>query len=332
MQRDAAADTGPVFASGNGGATVSEIAALRSDPRFKQAVRASAAGLIEMYQRHRIMNRVLNDRGHVVIGWMALYLHFHGGPGESPGLTVGRVKALCAETGVCSPGRAAATLALMRFARYLAPAATAADRRLRILVPTERMIDAHRERWAALLDAIAPLVPHAAEARAKLDETEFVGAFVRHAGAMFQAGFRVDFHTPELGPYLERSAGLLVLCNLYLASKATPGRPVTISISDTARRFLVSRAHVRSLIEAAAGDRFVEHRSGGLNNLVVLPRLVDGLETLSGGVFVFLSLVSRAALGEMARRERNAVSGPALFHPASQAVAATRGGAERPAG
>jgi len=114
---------------------------------------------------------------------------------------------------------------------------------------------------------------------------------------MFQAGFRVGRHTPELAPYLERSAGLLVLCGLYLASSGTPQRRVSISISDLARRFLVSRAHVRSLLDAAAEGGLIEHPSGDTNSLLILPRLADAFETLSGSVFVFLGQVSRAVLG-----------------------------------
>ena len=104
------------------------LAALRSHARFAEAVATAAARLVQAYEAHRVMNRVFNDRGSVVVGLLALYLHFCGGP---PGLTLSRMQALCSETAVCSRGRSAAMIALMRFARYLTPATAVVDRRIR---------------------------------------------------------------------------------------------------------------------------------------------------------------------------------------------------------
>ena len=55
---------------------------MRSHPRFQEAVRIAIGGLIESFSHNRLLNRVLNDRGRVIGGLGALYLHFAPAPGD----------------------------------------------------------------------------------------------------------------------------------------------------------------------------------------------------------------------------------------------------------
>jgi hypothetical protein len=272
-------------------------AALRSHARFGEAVWTATTRLVETYQAHRVMNRVFNDRGSAVVGLLALYLHFCGGP---PGLTLSRMQALCAETAVCSRGRAAAMIALMRFARYLTPAATAADRRIRSLVPTERLIAAHRARWEAQLEALALVAPEGKEALARLDQKEFRAAFLRHQFAAFRAGFRVAHHVPALARYFESSSALMMLCSLLPPGGKNLAPVVcSVSISDLSRRFFVSRAHVRNLLRLAENDGFIERRADGPERITVLPRLVQVLAAFVGVSLAFVQQCARAALDDV---------------------------------
>jgi hypothetical protein len=132
----------------------------------------------------------------------------------------------------------------MRYAGYLVPAlGRAADRRQRRLVPTERLIELHRQRWRRNFEAIALVLPEkgrkALEAHGR---PEFTAAFVRHLGAMYLAGFRPLHHAPALQRLVESNAGLLVISSLFLA--VTDGRPVMsdgtivpVSMSALSARF-----------------------------------------------------------------------------------------------
>lgn len=85
----------------------SSVGAQRSHPRFQDAVCLAIGGLIGIYRRNGQLNRVMNGRGRVIGGLIALYLHFAPGPGSrDAGLTVGRFQAFCQDVGICSPGRA----------------------------------------------------------------------------------------------------------------------------------------------------------------------------------------------------------------------------------
>src|SRR5262249_10637453 len=94
------------------------------------------------------------------------------------GLTAHRLKALCAEQDVCSPGRARAMLSLLQLFGYIAPA-PGSDRRYKLLAPTALLTAFLRERWRAMFAAIALLKPEGAAARAALARDDFLAALTR---------------------------------------------------------------------------------------------------------------------------------------------------------
>jgi hypothetical protein len=289
-------------------AALRTVSLVRRHPCFQEAVRAAVGDLIEMYSRNGLPNRVVNDRGRVIASLIALYLHFappSAGEGGGAGLTVSRFQALCTELELCSSGRARALLALMRYAGYLVPAlGRAADRRQRQLVPTERLIELHRQRWRRNFEAIALVLPEkgrkALEAHGR---PEFTAAFVRHLGAMYLAGFRPLHHAPALQRLVESNAGLLVIASLFLA--VTDGRPVMsdgtivpVSMSALSARFGIARTHARKLMVDATGAGLVR-RTSGSETVVVLPRLIEALGDIFAAMFAIQAHCADAAVEEI---------------------------------
>lgn len=283
-----------------------EVRALREHPQFSAAVRLVAAGLVDVYDGNRLLNQVLNDRGRAVLSFLVLYLHFSGRTEGAPGgFTASRLTAHCVEAGICSPGRAAAMLALMRFGGYLQLAAGGTDRRAKVLVPTERMIAVHQKRMACQFEALALLLPEGGEALARLPDIDFVAALSRRLGERFLAGARILLHVPELHLFMERNAGLMVALSLILAGKPDdtfpPAKPVRISISALSRRFSVSRPHVMNLLRDAEQDGFIRRDGQQGEEIVVLPRLADAVQNFFAAVFLFLAKSAREALSDVAR-------------------------------
>src|SRR5437879_10057900 len=127
------------------------VAGLCADPRFPQAIRTLVGGMLALYRGNRFLNVLINDRGRMIIGYLALYLHEGAAPdGRGSGFGVGQLKALCAAAGIASPGRTVAMVAMMRMAGYIASAPAPNDRRRNILVPTEKLRAAHRDRWKSV--------------------------------------------------------------------------------------------------------------------------------------------------------------------------------------
>src|SRR5258706_1835755 len=103
------------------------VRALCAHPRFAEAMRALLTDNVALYRGNRILNYVGYDRGRLIVGILALYLHV-GRRDDDPGsgLTAQRLKALCVEQDVCSAGRARAMLSLLQPFGYPANAPTAA--------------------------------------------------------------------------------------------------------------------------------------------------------------------------------------------------------------
>jgi hypothetical protein len=282
----------------------SAIAALRAHPRFLVAMRAAAAGMVAHYDGNRLLNQLLNDRGRTLFAHAALYLHYSRTPGDAgSGLTVSRMKDWCAQTQLCSRGRVEVMLGLLRASGYLAPAAEAADRRRRVLVPTERLIALHRQRFDLHFAAMEAVLPQAALVRDALDDPAFIPAFTCSLGRQFDAGTRVLNHSPELALFAERNAGMVILFSLLLAGTPDdafpPTQPVPVSISGLGAKFGVSRKHVQTLLRDAEG--FVQRAGARNDRLILLPRVREAGQTFFATVFVFLDQAAREALAEIGR-------------------------------
>ncbi len=288
------------------GLSAGSIAAVRSHPRFPAALRAAADSFTRHFQGNRLLNTVVNDRGRVIIANMGLYMHFFGIPGDpEPGLTSGRMKKMCAELKICSPGRAETMLLIMQLFGYLEAGPRVSDRRRRLLVPTEKLIASHRERWRMLLEATAPMLAEGTIVLDNLSRDDFMRAFVRQLGDHFFAGLRVLDHAPGLGLFAERNAGVMIMFSLLLAGAPDdtmpPAGPVAVSISDLSRRFGVSRAHVRKLLRDAAEEGYLERTGGEEGRFLLLPRFKDAAENFLATVFLYLAHCAHIAMGEIGR-------------------------------
>jgi DNA-binding MarR family transcriptional regulator len=294
----------PSFAAN--GARPEALAALQAHPRFNAAFRIAITGIVELWQRNRLLNTVMNDRGRLLISLYAVYLHLLSRPDDPhTGLTVSRMTALCSEQKFCSPGRAKAILMLMRVFGYLAPSPNEADRRLRRLVPTERLMSLHRERNRRIFGATAVVMPGCAEGFAAQSHPDFTALFVCRYCEQILAGFRFIDLVPDLQLFIERNAGTMVLCSMLLAGDADesfpPTSPVPVSASALSRRFGVSRAHVRRLLQDAENQGLLQRLEG--ERIRLSPRLLKAASDFIAAQFLLVAHCAQGAYAEL-RRER----------------------------
>lgn len=287
------------------------VAAVRSHPRFRDAVRHVLDGATALYDGNRLLNRVANDRGRLIGGMIALYLHVCSMSDEGePGFTVHRFQAFCVERKLCSFGRARALLALMRFAGYLAPAPSGSDRRKRRLVPTAHLIELQRRRWQYQFEAMALVSHEGSRTLALCDRPDFLRAFLRHLGARYIAGFRLLDCAPELSRLVESNAGLLMVLSLFLAAAdgMTPdGGAVPLSISALSARLGVARAHVRKLL-VEAGAAGLVRRTGASATVIVLPRCIHAVSNFLASLLALIACCANDAAEEIARGDATAAT------------------------
>jgi hypothetical protein len=281
------------------------VAALVARPRFAEAVRSTATTFVELYQGNRLLNTLLNDRGRLVISYFALYLHYSY-RAEDPlsGLTVSRVKELCVEQKLCSGGRAEAILMVMRLFGYLEQAPSSTDRRVRRLIPTERLIGQLRERWRRLFAAMAMVMPEGPQGLTALEHPEFTPAFVRRLADYFRGGVRLVDHSPGLETFVDRNAGIIVLMSLLLSGDAAdtfpPTRPVPVSISALSKRFGVSRVHVRKLLRDVAALGWTVPTNADDGRVILQQPLHQAMMNFIAMAFLLLASAVREANDEIA--------------------------------
>jgi hypothetical protein len=277
-------------------------AALIVHPRFAQAGRIVAAGLVALYQRERIVNLTMPDRVRYIISVFALHLHFAGRPNDPhSGLIASRLAKLCVERKICSVGRAEAMLGIMREFGHLVPAPSEEDRRLRRLVPAESLFAWHRRRCTHFFAASAKVMPQYADAFAAFDTAEFMPKFMRHLAESHVAGFHYVEQVPDIKLFYERNAGGAILMSIMLAGAGDetfpPSRPVSISLSAIARDFEVSRVHVRRMIQDAVSAGLLERI--GADQLKIPPRLADAVRRLAATYMLHYTHCARLAHADM---------------------------------
>lgn len=285
--------------------SLADIAEMRRRPGFAAAMRLHARAIVTLFYGNSLLNVLMNDRARAIFMLVALYLHVGGRDGDGPGLTVGALKDLCVALDLCSRGRCEAMLALLRAAGYF-EAVPHADRRRRLLAPTEKLFALQHARWLAHVGALEKIDPSARRHRAVLDDPAFVRAFVRELGGPYVAGFRLLDHAPDLCLFVDRNAGLPILFALALEGPEEgpfpPVAPVRLSINALATRFAVSRKHVLTLLRDAERDGLVL-RGPEQDRITMLPRLRDGFESLLATILVYVSRAAERASVEVGAAE-----------------------------
>lgn len=285
------------------------IAAMTRHPDMPDTLRELFVSLTGLVQGNRFINVIMSDRARLMMGWLTLFLDAGHDPNDpSSGLTVNRFKVLCARAGLSSPGRAAATLGLMRFAGYIAPTSRASRGLPLRLVPTDKLIAPQRERLKFGLTALSRVRPAEAIAAERLDDPVFFKRLMRCLGEQFLERERLIDHAPALAYFAERKGGILILMAMMLSAQPDdplpPSGPVSASVKELARRGLVARAQVRELLRGGVeAGLLVKHDSDG-NSYRMAPQLRADAVHFVAAVLLLVSDTVLQAQADIAQGSR----------------------------
>jgi hypothetical protein len=234
---------------------------LRVDPRYARAVRTFAANMLAAGDEDRLLDGILKDAGRNVAALCAAHLHYSGG------LTLPRLKALCASFGLVSPGRARALLLYLRYLGYVEPKAERERGAAAVYVPTPQFVHTWRNHQRAVLKAALVLEPAVGILLAHFDEPAVFETFAKLLceGFLGSAG-ETDLNSPYFRVFMHRHAGIQIVHALLAASADDvfpPERPIALSLSAAARRFRVSRIHLRRLLDAAEREGLLRLTADG---------------------------------------------------------------------
>ena len=234
-------------------------ARLRAHPLYPKAVRVFASNMLAAGDADRLLDGILKDAGRNVAAMCAAHLHFTGG------LTLPRLKALCASFGLISPGRARALLLYLRYLGYVERSTMHKKGAPALYVPTVRFLDTWRDHMRAVLGAVQVLEPAVGLLLDRFDEPGVFETFSKKlCEAFLDAAQQADSETAYFRVFMHRNAGIQIMHALLAASADDvfpPVRPIAFSLSATARRFRVSRIHVRRLVDAAEREGLLKFGS-----------------------------------------------------------------------
>lgn len=265
-------------------------ARLRANPRYPDAARAFARAMLAQAETDPALDAVLKDAGRNVAAKCLAYLHVTGG------LTLPRLKALCASTGLVSPGRARTLLIYLQHLGYATPSPRREARAAIRYDPTARFLQTWRRQMQATLESAAIVEPAVLRVLARLDAPAVFESYVRCISEAYLEGLKyVDPGDPFFRTFMHSYAGTQIVHGLVASGQGAfpPLDPIAFHPAETAKRFSVSRLHVRRMMDAAQRDGLIRLTDGALLLTAAGCAAVDHIYATQ--LIVFLVTAARTA-------------------------------------
>lgn len=272
--------------------------AILAHPDFPRARATYFGKVLALYGDDVFLNKLLMEAVRIVAFAVAICMEAGYRPDERETWpTIGNLKKNLALFGLASPRRIEHIVGRLVQTGYLESRVSPLDRRVRLLIPTARMIE-HDQDW--LIAHYAPLATLFGEDDYRLPlsgNRQFQRAQRRAATGIFAQSAMVLLRNPDVLLFLARDAGVFVLIELAKAAADRRTPIVNLSLAGLGRRFAISRTHIRQLLLEAEARGLVEidqaRRRIGLK-----PRLLESL-----GRFIAEGMSNHDLTGAVARRQ-----------------------------
>jgi len=238
------------------------LAQMIAAPGFAEAGRVLATNMIAAAANDKKLDGIFKDAGRYVAAMLAVHLHSSGG------LTLPRLKEMCRAIGFLSPGRARAMLIYLQYLGYVELLRSGSPARY---APTASFVTSWRSHLRAALEAVRLVEPSVATVLERLDERDTLDIFARmHAECLLTWARDGGQDAPFIRVFTHRYAGTQIVWTLLLAddSDFPPSKPVVFSAGAAARRFGVSRMHIKRILDEAEREGLLRIGEGGT---VILP-------------------------------------------------------------
>jgi hypothetical protein len=266
-----------------------------ADPKFPVAARGLASRMAAIAAANPMLEETFKDAGRYMAAMGMVYLH---GLGE---LTLPRLKELCAASGFLSPGRVRDLLNVMQHLRYIEAVSSAAGASPARYAPSPEFLAAWYGHHRAALEAASLLEPALPPLLGRVDPEAFVEAFSRiHVGSLFATARSWGDDAPFMRVFLHRRAGINISWALLSAGGGAdfpPLGPIPFPPSEFARRFGVSRNHVKRMQEDAVQEQILRPCGSELFEFEAEARMP--VQLLYAGQLIFLLSAARQAIAEL---------------------------------
>lgn len=223
--------------------------AILAHPHFDLARTRFLRAILELYGKDVFLNKLLMEAARTVVFGIITVLSASFAPEDRDTWpTLANVKRLTAPFSQSSPRRIEHIVQRLLSVGYLEQVPAPDDKRAKLLVPTDSFL-AHDQHWLnAFYQPLDDLLPTGEYARPLAGDRDFQVAQRRASLAFIPHSAAVLMRNPHILLFATRDAGFLILAQIVLDLQNS----TTSTYEQLARRFGVSRTHVRQLLQDAA--------------------------------------------------------------------------------
>ena len=260
---------------------VSELAVHRHEvhkhPGFVEGARRWAANMLVLSDRDRAVDGIFKDAGRFVAAMCAVSM-------REEGVTLVKLKALCARFGLLSAGRARAVLLFLRYLGYVDVWGQKSANGTTIYKVNPTFVAAWRLQLEAIFTALELIDPRVGQLLEHLEHDAIFDAICASQIDELADDVEALNRFPEITQiFVNRAAGSQVLWYLlsFNRDEVFPSpKPVPLNPSILAGRFNVSTVHIRRILNAAIAANLLRWVDEG--HLIFTPKALANLYDFYG--------------------------------------------------
>ncbi len=283
-------------------------------PRFPAARAAMLEAMLALYEHHPFLNRLLLQVGRNVMFVVIMCLHARydeADPATWP--TLNLLKQSMALFKLASPRRVADLVSRLIKTGYLEQVSLPHDRRVRILTPTEKMIEQDQDWLVSHYIPLQVLFPEPGYPRIMQRDAAFQQTQRLVAASHFPLAAQIMGRNPTMMQFMVREGGIMMLIKLLQLAGSDGDITREVSYSDIGARFGVSRTQVRKLLQLAEKDGLVQLTRGRGYFVRLTPKLYEAFDR-----FIADTMVAHDITYNLAQRAASSRDGRARLmqnHP-----------------
>jgi hypothetical protein len=271
-----------------------------SHPSFPLARRAFVDSILGLYENDVFLNRLLIEAGRHVVFMMLICMHARYREEDRPTWpTIGRLKEAMRQFDLSSSRRIEDLVGRLVHNKFIQSTASPVDGRVRILTPSDEMLERDADWLAAHYQPLQILYPQPGYPLILQRDRPFQRAHRSIAWDFAGHGAQILASNPDMMLFMSRDVGMMVLMKLIQMAGAEPeGTSEGLSFAEIGERFGATRTHVRSVLQDAEKAGLVDLIGRAGKQVTLRPRVLQAFDRFIADSMSGHDLLYKLAAGE----------------------------------